>query len=410
MRSFVRASTSSMRANPRSRRDASADARSAAEREGRTPDDRQPRRDPDRPRPAHAQSVVRSGTDDRITRRGEPDRPMRLQHLVHLACPSCRSPLELAEVRARSDERIDEGALRCTGCRAGWPIVRSIPRFVEPDNYARSFGEQWNRFPRTVYDRHNGLRLYRERFFRATRWPERLAGELLVEAGCGPGAFTEIACSTGATVVAFDLSSAVDVNLRENGRCPDLLVVQGDVLQPPVAPAAFDRLFCFGVLQHTPDPAASFARLVPLLKPGGRLAIDCYRMPTRSRWWTSYYRWRWLTRRMPHALVHALCRVWVTVSWPIVTTLWRLPGDGGRNLARYLFLIRDSFRRKGLPVTPRFEREWAVMQLVDQLTPRYDLPQTIEAVRGWFEEAGLQDVDVAKGDNGIVGRGRAAAP
>jgi hypothetical protein len=48
-----------------------------------------------------------------------------------------------------------------------------------------------------------------------------------------------------------------------------------------------------------------------------------------------------------------------------------------------------------------------VLQLVDQLTPRYDLPQTIDEVRSWFVAAGLEEIDVDKGDNGIVGRARA---
>jgi len=305
--------------------------------------------------------------------------------------------------------RVAEGTLGCAGCGASWPIVRSIPRFVPADNYAKSFGRQWDRFPTTVYDRHNGLGLYKARFFAASGWPQRLNGQTIVEAGCGPGAFTEIACSTGATVVSFDLSSAVDVNLRENGSRENLLVVQADVRAPPLRPAGFDRLFCFGVLQHTPDPSESFRSLVPLVRPGGELAIDCYRSPSLLRWWGSYYRLRWLTRRMPPALVHALCRAWVAVSWPIVTTLWRIPGSTARHWAHYLFLIRDYFRRAGLTVTPRFEREWAVMQLVDQLTARHDHPQSIEDVRGWFEEAGLASIEVAKGYNGIVGRGRVAA-
>jgi SAM-dependent methyltransferase len=331
---------------------------------------------------------------------------VRPEHLVHLACPDCRRSLQLAEVTARTEERIVEGALECAPCGKRWPILRSIPRFVDRTNYAQSFGEQWDRFPRTLYDSHNGLTLYRDRFFRATRWPERMDGELICEAGCGPGAFTEIAAATGATVVSFDLSSAVEVDFRENGANPDLLIVQADLLHPPVKPRAFDRLFCFGVLQHTPDPRASFRSLAQLLRPEGLIAVDCYRELSTRRWWTSYYRWRWLTTRMQPALVRLLCRIWVTASWPIVTTLWRLPGDGGRNLARYVFLIRDSFRRKQLKVTPRFEREWAVMQLVDQLTAHYDQPQTVEAVRAWFDEAQLTEIDVAPGDNGIVGRAR----
>lgn len=39
-------------------------------------------------------------------------------------------------------------------------------------------------------------------------------------------------------------------------------------------------------------------------------------------------------------------------------------------------------------------------------SPMYDNPQTIETVRAWFLEAGFDDVVVAYGPNGVVGRGR----
>jgi hypothetical protein len=38
--------------------------------------------------------------------------------------------------------------------------------------------------------------------------------------------------------------------------------------------------------------------------------------------------------------------------------------------------------------------------------PLTDRPQTLRAVRSWFAEAGLVDVQVPPGYNGIQGRGR----
>jgi len=43
------------------------------------------------------------------------------------------------------------------------------------------------------------------------------------------------------------------------------------------------------------------------------------------------------------------------------------------------------------------------------LSPRYDLPQTLSTVRRWFAEAGLENVTVQYGYNGIEGRGRKPA-
>jgi hypothetical protein len=50
-------------------------------------------------------------------------------------------------------------------------------------------------------------------------------------------------------------------------------------------------------------------------------------------------------------------------------------------------------------------KEWAILDTFDMLSPRYDNPQTIDNVREWFERAGLLDIDVHYGYNGIEGRG-----
>jgi hypothetical protein len=43
------------------------------------------------------------------------------------------------------------------------------------------------------------------------------------------------------------------------------------------------------------------------------------------------------------------------------------------------------------------------------LSPAYDQPQTARAFRRWHEEAGLVDIEVARGFNGLEGRGRRPA-
>ena len=54
-----------------------------------------------------------------------------------------------------------------------------------------------------------------------------------------------------------------------------------------VAAGAFDVVYSSGVLHHTPDPRASFARLVRLVRPGGTIVLGVYnafaRVPLRLR-------------------------------------------------------------------------------------------------------------------------------
>jgi hypothetical protein len=51
-------------------------------------------------------------------------------------------------------------------------------------------------------------------------------------------------------------------------------------------------------------------------------------------------------------------------------------------------------------------REWAILDTFDMLSPRYDFPQTQDTLKAWFAQAGMTDVEVHYGYNGIEGRGR----
>lgn len=186
-------------------------------------------------------------------------------------CPICRWTLRLA-----NDQ------LSCTGCQATYPVRHGIPRFVPQENYSQSFGFQWRRHCCTQLDSFTGTTLSADRFWESTQWPRDLTGQTIQEAGSGAGRFTEIALEAGATVWSFDYSDAVDANAVNNGRHSRLHLFQGDLYAIPLPPASFDKVFCFGVLQHCPDVKRAFMSLIPMLKPGGHLAVDFYDWDRRN--------------------------------------------------------------------------------------------------------------------------------
>ena len=104
-----------------------------------------------------------------------------------------------------------------------------IPRFSDSRNYARNFGLQWQIHAKTQLDSCIGATYSRDRFFQTTGWPERMAGERVLEVGSGAGRFTEVILKTGARVYSFDLSDAVLANYANNARHPDLCLFQGDL-------------------------------------------------------------------------------------------------------------------------------------------------------------------------------------
>ena len=332
---------------------------------------------------------------------------MQKAHLEYLACPACRGDLTIAEVSAEANGRIETGSLACAACAKTYPILGHVPRFVAAENYAHNFGFQWNKYVEMQYDRCNGMTRSGDRWFDTTRWPRSLEGELVLEAGSGAGRFTDIALSTGAMVVSFDFSSAVEANYRMNGDNPRLLLAQGNIFEPPIKEGIFDRVFCMGVLQHTPDPERAFRSLPRYAKPGGSIAIDVYRKRGWLGWLKSYRRVRWITRSWKPERLEKACRIYINLIWWFIKPLWKLPRMPFKplqQLAGTLFLVRDQFWRRGHAVSDQFQKDWAVLQLFDLLGAYYDLPQTEETVQAWLVSEGLTDVEVVRGGQGVLGR------
>lgn len=327
---------------------------------------------------------------------------MRHELLEILNCPNCRSDLDL-QTETMVGEHVESGQLICTQCRAVYAIVRGVPRFVPVENYAINFGFQWNRFRRTQLDSHSGLPISRDRFFRHSGWsPAILQGKRVLDVGCGAGRFAEVALAAGASVVALDYSSAVDACRQNLGANSKLDLVQGDVFSLPFKPGHFDFVYCFGVLQHTPDVHGAFLKLVDQIPSGGRLAVDVYRRQFTNIFWSKYWL-RPLTTRLPQSQLFTLVQRIVPLLLPLSRLLGRVPGVGRK--LRYLLPIADY---EGVyQLSPSQLREWAVLDTFDMLAPAYDQPQTAETLRAWFEEARLVHVEVFRSGH-VVGRGAKA--
>lgn len=325
---------------------------------------------------------------------------MKRHHLRYIVCPICKSTLRIASEVITDGDRVIEGELVCTSCAMAYPILRAVPRFVPLENYASGFGLEWTKHSRTQYDSFTGLPISEERFFAETRWPRTLAGEVLFEAGSGSGRFTEQAVKTGAMVISMDYSYAVDANYHSNGSYENLLIVQGDILSPPLRPGSVERCCCIGVLQHTPDPRKAFASLVTTVKPRGSIVVDVYKKPPWwKRWFYTKYPARFFLRGIDPERLYRWCERYISFIWPLSRTISRLPF--GRQINWFL-LVADY--RGMYNLTEEQLKEWALLDTFDMLAPAYDLPQLLTDVRRWFSEEGLIEIDVQYGYNGIEGR------
>lgn len=281
------------------------------------------------------------------------------------------------------------------------PIIRGIPRFVSGENYADGFGLQWNTFRSTQLDSRTGRRLSFQRFWESTKWePRDLYGKRVLEAGSGAGRFTEVLLNAGARVATFDLSNAVDANFVNNSARGGGVFFQGDIFDIPCEDGYFDFVFCYGVLQHTPDPDRAFRELVRTLRPGGKISADFYVKTDKLDPFNQpkYFWRRWTTAMQPDRLLRVV-NAYIPIWLPIDTAIRRIPYFGPKILGA-LRIPCWNYLRSGLSRQQRLE--WAVLDTFDALSAQYDEPLTLDQVRTMVVMPELDEVDVFYGSNGVV--------
>ena len=273
---------------------------------------------------------------------------------------------------------------------ARFPVVNDVPRICELENYAGSFGTQWNIFRETQLDRPGVEEGPTERrFFAETAWnPAELAGLDVLEVGSGAGRFSQVVLSrTKANLYSVDYSTAVEANLVNNSDIAPgrFHLFQASIYDMPFPDGSFDKVFCLGVLQHTPDFERAVQSLVKKAKPGGEIVVDFYCI--RGIWtkFSAKYLLRPFTRRMRQERLLGIIKG--NIGWLIRAHngLARLKLGA---LTRFLPIVDLRTFPKGLGAEQL--REWAVLDTFDVYSPEYDNPQRISAVAKMFSRAGAK--------------------
>lgn len=312
---------------------------------------------------------------------------MREQLLEVLAEPGTGASLELRDAKGNG-HGIEEGKLVSTETGKEYPIVRGIPRFVDPSNYTASFGMQWNAFRDVQLDTHAGGGLSEKRFDDETGWDEgKLSGKWVLDGGCGAGRFAEVAAARGARLFALDMSSAVEAAKKTLEAFPDAHVIQGSLLEPPVKKGAMDFAYCIGVAQHTPAPEKAFAEVVEAVKPGGAFALTAY----ARRPWTKLnakYLVRPLTKRLPKDKLLAAIEKVMPVVFPVADKVFSVPKLG--HVARFMvpMAVYVESERPDWGREQRYRE--SVLDTLDMLSPEYDSPLTWQEVEGVLKHVNAQ--------------------
>ena len=189
------------------------------------------------------------------------------------------------------DATITEGLLYAQGRGSAFPIISGVPvmipsafpkAFLEKhriavDELAKqiklglgtssaddfSFSSQWEEFFRQRVDRTWGWTVAEridQLLMEMQVDREWFRGKAVLDAGCGPGEFTDAIAALGANVVGFDYASTLyEAERRRQSRT--LQFVRGDIAEAGLKGEMFDAVLSMGVVMFTQIPIAVLRRL-----------------------------------------------------------------------------------------------------------------------------------------------------
>jgi SAM-dependent methyltransferase len=304
-----------------------------------------------------------------------------MQQAISLINPPNQSPLQTT-AEGLSD-----------GNSVIFPYKNGAFRIVQDDNYTQNFGYQWNKFTATQIDSaQSNSQISYNRFFAQTGWDkEDLENKNMLEVGSGAGRFSQIVLDyTKANLFSVDYSNAVEANFKNNGHHKNRLqLFQASVYEMPFAKAQFDKVFCFGVIQHTPDVKKTVQSILEMAKPGGEVIIDFYCV---NGWWTKVqakYIFRPITKKWSHEKL--LSKIEKNIDWMIAASkFFNKIGIGA--LTNRFIPICDIKGTMPQGLTKQELREWCILDTFDMFSPEYDQPQKVDTVTKWFQQNGMEQV------------------
>src|SRR5437763_12624971 len=198
-----------------------------------------------------------------------------------LACPICGRALAIS--------------WQCERCGVRYTAPDGIPNLrLGGDARTDAVRRFYERAPFPGYGPHDSLsslcaRAERSKFARLLN--VAIPGDArILEIGCGTGQMSLYLARADRLVIGADLTRAsleLAVAAAHRFKLDRVLFVETDLHRPGLRPASFDVVYSSGVLHHTPNPRAAFARIAQLARPGGMIVLGVYnaiaRIPLRLR-------------------------------------------------------------------------------------------------------------------------------
>lgn len=303
---------------------------------------------------------------------------MHKKFLQILKCPNTHKDL-LLEIVKQKNEIVTEGFLFTDDNKHRYQIIKGIPRFVDSNNYSKSFGWQWKKWGKIQFEENNigkPMQNHTTNMFNSVTEMNysNLNNDYILEIGCGSGRFLDVLKEKDCTMVGIDNSASIDVtnsNLKNVDKSK-LLLVQCDTYKLPFKDSSFNHIYTIGVLHHTPNPTKIIKNIYKILKHKGSFSLTVYNK-------NSYYSlpnvniWRKFFN-----LLNPIFGFYPALIYSYFSIIFLRP------IAR-LNKFLDIIIRIPFPFCNEDDFNWSLLDTFDSITPRFQNTYETYEVYSWLK-------------------------
>jgi SAM-dependent methyltransferase len=309
------------------------------------------------------------------------------EHLGELVCPECSAELTI------DGSRGSVRRLECGGCKETYPVVDGVPQFArdldEQAETARSFGFAWKAFWGGFFDKESvfGLKIAETVAYVLSSLGIRehdLKGARILDAGTGSGRIPMVLKDYGCLVYAVDIHDSLGVVSKAIGHASTRFY-QADLLKLPFKDGWFDYVWSSGVIMATPDSARAFRSLASKVRPGGTLFVSVY--STALHHYRLFRRFLPFTPHLPPLANYLLAGLIAVPLYAVFNGILA----GVRVARRH---TPPPYRVLGFDIEDISHKSYRsiVLNLFDQLHPKFQREHSPEEVRQWFESNDFETI------------------
>jgi SAM-dependent methyltransferase len=208
------------------------------------------------------------------------------------ACPTCGGENVFELLRAPDRFHLRRELYRLSRCRSCHSVWQENP--PRPSQMGLHYTEEYHR---AIAAAGEGSA--------TERWKDQVrqissqkSGGAILDIGCSSGGFLSTMRSSAWQLYGIEMEESTAQRARANTGAQ---VFVGDAMDAPFAPASFDMITCFDVLEHVYSPREFLAKVRQWLKPGG---IYYAMLPNIDSWEARLFGSYWFGLEMPRHISH----------------------------------------------------------------------------------------------------------